>query len=431
MNTPTIYFLADIIATISEEICFCYLFREKGKKVKPVWKELLLFVVHFILVEILTYFNSDITLKFFLSAAFLIFFGGFVYNSPRPILAIKSILVLLTMVFAELTVFILWSAGGRSPLVIIEGVELPALPIYFYGKSAMIILVIIAKKLLSSFDKRSLSWKNAAPFLIMEVAVALLLSELVWVSAGRQGGYTTLGFIVGIVMFVFSFGYYIVLNAKNIKLAAREELERQKLEELEKRYTYYDEKLKDEERVRSIYHDMKNHLLLLETKSGSDREAKKMIETLQKQVAEYENYYHTGNTFLDVIIRDKARKAQTYNIDFSAMLHFEEGNFIEPLDISTIFGNALDNAIEASLKLPQEQRLVTVKTNRVRDMLSIVIENNFQADSESIGKSSKEEDFLHGFGIKNIKKSVEKYGGQCVINADKELFSLKIIIPIP
>ena len=56
-------------------------------------------------------------------------------------------------------------------------------------------------------------------------------------------------------------------------------------------------------------------------------------------------------------------------------------DFMEPLDISTIFGNALDNAIEASEALPEDKRLITVKAEQVRDMLLITVENNTQPGS--------------------------------------------------
>lgn len=90
----------------------------------------------------------------------------------------------------------------------------------------------------------------------------------------------------------------------------------------------------------------------------------------------YESYYQTGNETLNVLLRDKARIAREKSIDFSAIVHFEDGKFLEPLDISTIFGNALDNAIEASEKLPPDRRMITVKTSRVGDGLMILVENN-------------------------------------------------------
>ncbi|MDE7222994.1 MAG: ATP-binding protein, partial [Acetatifactor sp.] len=140
---------------------------------------------------------------------------------------------------------------------------------------------------------------------------------------------------------------------------------------------------------------------------------------------------HTGNDFLDIIIRDKAIRAKEDQIDFSAVIHFEQGSFLEPIDISTIFGNALDNALEASIKLPPEQRLVTVKAECVRDMLSVVVENNCLPNGTDCEKTSKEDKLLHGFGIRNIRQAVEKYAGQCLTRQGKGCFQLKILLPLP
>lgn len=203
------------------------------------------------------------------------------------------------------------------------------------------------------------------------------------------------------------------------------------LKELQMEYQYYEDKLKEEERIRSIYHDMKNHLLLLQEPEGDSQESGQMIAALQEQISSYENYYKTGNTFLDIIIRDKAQKAKEQGIDFSAMVHFEDGGFLEPLDISAIFGNALDNAIEASLKLPSSERLITIKANRFRDMLSIVIENNAAPEIAADQQTTKQDKFQHGFGLKSIEKSAEKYQGQCSVKQEAGSFILEIIIPIP
>ena len=103
-----------------------------------------------------------------------------------------------------------------------------------------------------------------------------------------------------------------------------------------------------------------------------------MAEKLRLQIADYEDYVHTGNDFLDIILKDKAAKAREKQIPFSASVDFRGIDFLDPLDISTIFGNAIDNAIEASEKMPEEERLITVKAGRVRDLVSIVVENNFR-----------------------------------------------------
>lgn len=247
-------------------------------------------------------------------------------------------------------------------------------------------------------------------------------------------------------------------------------------QELEMRQAYYEEKMEDETRIRRIYHDMKNHLLVLENavpgagtavpgaenvpaggspgdtdnasaggsladsgQTASDIShggfqgpgVRASIEHLQQQLASYENYYRTGNAYLDVIIRDKAKAAREKQIDFTAVIHFEDGAFLDPLDISTIFGNALDNAIEANEKLAIPRRVITVKTRRIHDMMVIAVENNALPGADTSGRTTKEDAFLHGFGLSNIKSTAEKYDGQCTVKCEGGIFVLKIIIPVP
>lgn len=213
-------------------------------------------------------------------------------------------------------------------------------------------------------------------------------------------------------------------------------------QELEMRQNYYEEKMEDETRIRQIYHDMKNHLLVLEnvmadtepaasfTENVSTDSVHPSIRHLRQQMESYENYYRTGNSYLDVIIRDKAKTAREKQIDFTAILHFADGSFLDPLDISTIFGNALDNAIEASEQLAVSRRVVSVKARRIHDMLVIAVENNALPDADASGKTTKEDTLFHGFGLSNIRAAVDKYDGQCTVKCKDGVFVLKIMIPV-
>ena len=213
-------------------------------------------------------------------------------------------------------------------------------------------------------------------------------------------------------------------------------------QELEMRQNYYEEKMEDETRIRQIYHDMKNHLLVLEnvmadtepaasfTENVSTDSVHPSIRHLRQQMESYENYYRTGNPYLDVIIRDKAKTAREKQIDFTAILHFADGSFLDPLDISTIFGNAIDNAIEASEKLAVSRRVVSVKARRIHDMLVIAVENNALPDADASGKTTKEDALFHGFGLSNIRAAVDKYDGQCTVKCKDGVFVLKIMIPV-
>ncbi len=107
------------------------------------------------------------------------------------------------------------------------------------------------------------------------------------------------------------------LYSKNT-LYLKNQVEREKMQifQMQQQFAYYQEKLKDEERVCSLYHDMKNHLLVLKQQTGS-AETGELIEKLQQEVAVYEDYIHTGSDILDIILKEKARLDREKNILFS------------------------------------------------------------------------------------------------------------------
>ncbi len=87
--------------------------------------------------------------------------------------------------------------------------------------------------------------------------------------------------------------------------------------------------------------------------------------------------------------------------------------------------------MEASEKLPKAERLVSIRANRIRDMLVILVENNAAPAAAVSGRTSKKDAFWHGFGLPNMEQAVERYGGQCSIKAENGKFLLKIVIPVP
>ncbi len=242
--------------------------------------------------------------------------------------------------------------------------------------------------------------------------------------------------IVGMAIFTFTYLVVFLYSKNTLYFRDQEQKDKIQIAQLQQQFAYYQEKLKDEEKVRSMYHDMKNHLLVLQRhilqRQINSPETAEMVEKLQSQVAMYEDYVHTGNDILDIILKEKSELAREKSIAFSVTSDLNGVDFIESLDISTIFSNALDNAIEASEKLPEEQRAILVKAGKMQNFFSVLIENNCLQNSENTNiRTTKSDDFLHGFGISNMRKAAEKYGGQLTTKYEKGTFTLKILIPIP
>lgn len=151
------------------------------------------------------------------------------------------------------------------------------------------------------------------------------------------------------------------------------------------------------------------------------------IENLRKEMAQYENYYRTGNKFVDIILKDKFAKAEEYGINIEDRVELIDIDFIEPLDLSTVFGNLLDNAIEACRFIEEpEKRRISISSKRENNLLVISIKNNkVRGDIKNAPKK-----VIHGYGLVNVTAAVHKYGGEIDIMEGKQEFAVNIVMPI-
>lgn len=330
---------------------------------------------------------------------------------------------------AESLDMIIMSNIFESLSTIVDGTQVMLPQVYLGYFILQIVIITIFRQILK---KNNEGIDNKSLVAISVFSFILYIFSSMSVVPFASGDTSWLNINLEVFMFIIGLLFAIALiYIKNyIYLKEKEQKDQFMIETLKRQYSYYQNKQKDDERVKSIYHDMKNHLLVLENKENTE-ETQKMAKTLRKQIEEYEEYIHTGNNFLDVIIKDKKRIAKEKNIDFIVAVDFNNIEFIEPLDISTIFGNSIDNAIEGVEKLPEEKRIIFIKAGKVNDFLSIVIENNYDSKIKLENrKTTKKDTFLHGYGIQNIKNAVEKYNGTCTITKEDEKFILKILMPI-
>ena len=314
-------------------------------------------------------------------------------------------------------------------LVVIDCQNILRWEVYVIAIAIRIVSLIIIYEVLKNFKYKIKANDCAVLSTVFMIGFAALMFSVYNVLNLSKIPHILIFFSLTIFILIF---LIVFLYSKNTMfLREQEQKDKMQIAQLQQQFAYYQEKLKDEEKVRSVYHDMKNHLLVLQRQINSPETAE-MVEKLQSQVAMYEDYEHTGNDILDIILKEKSETAREKHIALSVTADLNGVDFIEPLDVSTIFGNGLDNAIEASEKLPEEQRAILVKAGRVQNFFSVLIENSCLQNREyTKQRTTKSDDFLHGFGISNMRKAAEKYDGQLTIKCENEKFTLKILIPIP
>ena len=185
--------------------------------------------------------------------------------------------------------------------------------------------------------------------------------------------------------------------------------------------------------VNQKYHDLKHQINLL--KSGADSEkAGEYLEQMEREIKIYETQNKTGNKVLDTILTSKSMHCQRHGIELKFMGEGQLLNFMEDMDISALFGNMLDNAIESVVKIKDRQkRLISLHVIQDKQFIRIRTENYCEENvqfQDGIPITTKKDRRFHGYGMKSMKKIVEKYGGSVMAGKTDNWFELKILIPM-
>lgn len=185
--------------------------------------------------------------------------------------------------------------------------------------------------------------------------------------------------------------------------------------------------------VNQKYHDLKYQISIL--KETTDKaENLKRLEQMEQEIRSYEAQNKTGNKVVDTILTGKALYCQKYWIELTCVVNGPALDFMDDMDISTLFGNMLDNAIESVNKIEQkEKRLIHLVVEKKKGFLRILLENccdDVPDFKNGLPVTTKKDKYSHGFGLKSIQSTVKKYGGSVTINVENGWFELRILIPV-
>lgn len=146
------------------------------------------------------------------------------------------------------------------------------------------------------------------------------------------------------------------------------------------------------------------------------------------------NMLRTGNDVLDTILTEKSLACKENDIVVSCVADGKGLEFLHPIDLYTIFGNAMDNAIECVKNSPkQEKRQIDVLIHRQHQFLIVQIMNPVEEELEfedNLPVTTKHDKAYHGYGLRSIKNSVKKYNGVFQVKIKDGCFCLKILFPI-
>jgi hypothetical protein len=233
-------------------------------------------------------------------------------------------------------------------------------------------------------------------------------------------------------MFVVSLGMGIIfimlsrVSYSRDKYKALSKMNQEYLDMQQQYYVLLSEKNKDTRRFR---HDIKNHLLCMQSLFQDDK-----IDEMRYYLSDLVGGFHetipkinTGNNIVDAIINDILTKNP--EIQIAVIGSFDQSIHMNAMDLCTIFSNALTNAVEAVRKL-NDIRPITFDIKNLENNIFIRIANPVAKKVLIDGckvSTSKAEKNTHGFGLENIKKTVDKYKGSLELSCTENEFALEFV----
>ena len=177
-----------------------------------------------------------------------------------------------------------------------------------------------------------------------------------------------------------------------------------------------------------LFHDLHNHIGALRQLLSCQKipEALEYLDQLQAPVQEMTHTVWTGDETVDYLINSKAQAAAATDIRFEAQAEFPRHTNLKSADLCAILGNLLDNALEAAEKTPEDgERFVRLTIRRINQMVVIKVENSFRVlpiEREGALQTSKEDNGLHGWGLKSAQTAAGKYDGTVQTSYEDSVF---------
>ena len=297
-----------------------------------------------------------------------------------------------------------------------------------YNVAAKLIHLIFIQfiPLLTRRDKSNCTFMGTIPLLTAQIA-SLLACLCLYFSGGVHqdvSGITIFGILAMFYVNIIVCFFVETLTAKN-ELLREKELTAQ---EYQYRLKYYDSLKQSQEETRILWHDIKKYLNAMKTLIGEENheaavscmnEANQLFENLSVSV-------DVGNDIISGILSIELQSANANQIPFHLNVWVSEYLNIAPQDLFVILGNSIDNAIEECSTLPPEyKRYINVSIKQKDQLIVIKIDNPCrEIQTPKAGN-------VHGYGLKNVQKCVEKYKGELQYGMENGVFSFFALINLP
>lgn len=315
---------------------------------------------------------------------------------------------------------------------------------FVFAKIVMLVVIYTAIFVLVAFMEKPLmnpEYLNKITYkefiaVIAIVAVAFTFSNLsfIWKNTPFSSGFRSDIFNIRTLFDLAGMTILYAYQSRVCELMAESEIVTMD-SMLKSQYNQYRNYQESIDLINMKYHDLKHQIAGLRAETDIDKRTE-WLDAMEDDIRGFESVTNTGNKVLDTIIAGKIMHGQKYDIKFTCVIDGKLLEFMHVTDICTIFGNAIDNAIENVVMIKDiEKRIIHVTVSAKNKFVLIQFQNycevkpNEDKRGVRLFESSKADKRNHGFGLKSIQYTVDKYDGTMKAGMNKDWFELTILIP--
>ncbi|WP_392887411.1 sensor histidine kinase [Eubacterium limosum] len=356
--------------------------------------------------------------------------GVVLFKSPskRKIVGVAIFFFLYLLIVDALSVLLFTIFSGKS----LELVQGNSILLFVCGLCNQAMLLCFYKPMIGIMKKHQFEGINRQQNIFLIILALFETLLFIYISGIIDNTSNSIVLILLTTSFL-GFDIYLIylFEAISQKYALENEMELRD-QQLSMQSNYYHSIETQYDNSRRLIHDMKNHMQTLEElyNSGSGLEARNYAQTILKSMDSFSGRFKCRNRILTIILNDKILKCDEQGININVEVEDIDFDFIDPFDMTTIFSNLLDNAIEACSKISIKKRNIKLRVFKFNGFVTISIRNRYNGrlvwDRENL-VSTKGGKHM-GLGLKNVKSAVEKYDGVLQRKNDDEYFEVKILM---
>ena len=255
-------------------------------------------------------------------------------------------------------------------------------------------------------------------FLLIEVAKELISAQMVVLC-------------MCIIFVIIITNYIIFLMIEKYTTVEEKQHEEEMIQrEILYRNEYYQDMERYQEQIQDIRHDMKSRLtgLLAAAEQGSAELIKDRLQEVLGDIRLAEEIIYSANPVVNAILKVKSVKAKEKEIPMQVTTLLPQRVSVDIGDMGVLYGNLLDNAIEAAMAVEQEKRYVHVESKFQEGRLLLSIKNSKPSGTSSCQQTSKKDKIKHGRGIRLVRRVAEKYGGELRLKDQGEHFEAVLLL---